>query len=49
MRELSASCAEAAEPGGRHAPAVREAFAKLRLPTVLQDFMRKALWRKLEV
>ena len=49
MREPSVGCAAAAELEGRQAPGVWEAFAKLRLPTGLQDFMRKALWWKLEV
>ena len=49
IRELSAGCAAAAEPEGRQPFGVWEAFAKLRLPTGLQDFVRKALWRKLEV
>ena len=49
MQELSVGCATAAEPEGRQALGVWEAFAKLRLPTGLQEFVRKALWRKLEV
>ena len=49
MRELSAGCAALAEPEGRQALGVSEALAKLRLPTGLQDFVRQALWRKLEV
>ena len=49
MREFSAGCVAAAEPEGRQPMGVWEAFAKLRLPTGLQDFVRKALWRKLEV
>ena len=49
MRELSAGCAALAEPEGCHALGVWEVFAKLRLPTGLQDLVRKAMWRRLEV
>ena len=49
MRELSARCAAAAKPEGRQPLGVWEAFARLRLPNGLQDFVRKALWWKLEV
>ena len=49
MRELLAGCAPAAEFEGRRALGVWDAFAKLRLPTRLQVFVHKALWRKLEV
>ena len=49
MRELSAGCTAAAEPEGRQPLGVWEAFVQLRLPTGLQDFVSKALWRKLEV
>ena len=48
MRDLSALRATAAEPEGRQPLGVWEAFPKLRLPTKPQDFVRKALWRKLE-